>query len=104
MVGRGGDRLDALTTRVEAHEARHHVIELSGAIAAIRFEIAPRGHMRAGPGARTWRADLARYIGTRARASEVLDGKRPRTVAKIGKLHEGLGLRAEVLIRGPDAA
>lgn len=54
--------------------------------------------------ARTWRADLARYIGTRARASEVLNGKRPRTLAKIGKLREGLGLRAEALIRAPDAA
>ncbi len=100
MVERGDDRLDALTTRVEAHEARHHVIELSGAIAAIRFEIAPRGHMRA----ETWRADLARYIGTRARVSEVLNGRPPLTLAMIRKLHEGLGIPAEALIRAPDAA
>ncbi len=90
-----GDRLDMLATLVEAYEARHHVIDPPDPIAAIRFEMEQQGLSR---------KDLERYIGTRARVSEVLSGRRPLTLAMIRRLHEGLGIPAEALIRSPDAA
>lgn len=89
-----GDRLDVLATLVEAYEARHHVIDLPDPIAAIRFEMEQQGLSR---------KDLERYIGTRARVSEVLNGRRPLTLAMIRRLQEGLGISAETLIRSPDA-
>ncbi len=89
-----GDRLDVLATLVVAYEARHHAIEHPDPLAAIRFEMEQQGLSR---------KDLERYIGTRARVSEVLNGRRPLTLAMIRKLHEGLGIPAEALIRGADA-
>ena len=44
-------------------------------------------------------SDLETYIGTRARVSEILGGRRSLTLPMIRRLHEGLGIPAEVLIR-----
>jgi len=43
-------------------------------------------------------ADMAPILGTRSRVSEILNGKRPLTVAMIRRLHERLGLPADLLI------
>ena len=43
-------------------------------------------------------ADMAPILGTRSRVSEVLNGKRPLTLAMIRRLHRRLGLPAELLI------
>ena len=45
------------------------------------------------------RRDLEQYIGGKGRVSEVLNRKRPLTIQMIRKLHDGLGIPAEVLIR-----
>lgn len=90
-----GDRLDVLVTLVEAFEARHYAIDPPDAIAAIRFRMEQQGLSR---------RDLEPYIGSRARVSEVLNGKRPLTLGMIRRLHEGLGIPAEVLIRPHEAA
>lgn len=42
--------------------------------------------------------DLARYVGSASRASEVLSGKRPLTLAMIRSLSTGLGIPASLLI------
>jgi len=49
-------------------------------------------------------ADMAPILGTRSRVSEVLNGKRPLTVAMIRRLHERLGLPADLLIGDTAAA
>ena len=49
-------------------------------------------------------ADLAPILGTRSRVSEVLNGRRPLTLAMIGRLHSRLGLPAELLIAERAAA
>jgi HTH-type transcriptional regulator/antitoxin HigA len=51
-------------------------------------------------------ADMAPILGTRSRVSEVLNGKRPLTLPMIRRLHERLGLPADLLIaeRRPIAA
>lgn len=43
--------------------------------------------------------DLIPFIGSRNRVNEVLARKRPLTLAMIRRLHEGLGIPAESLIR-----
>ncbi len=49
-------------------------------------------------------ADLAPILGTRSRVSEVLNGKRPLTLAMIRRLHRQLGIPAALLITAPPAA
>jgi HTH-type transcriptional regulator / antitoxin HigA len=45
------------------------------------------------------RRDLEPYLGSRARVAEVLNRRRTLTIEMIRKLHSGLGISAEVLIR-----
>ena len=87
---REGDRLEVLTTLVEAYEEKHFRIPLPDPIEAILYYIETRGLTR---------RDLERYVGSRARVSEVLNRKRPLTMEMIRNLHKGLDIPAEVLIQ-----
>ena len=89
-----GDRLDVLTTLVDAWEAKHHPIDPPDPIEAIRFAMEQRGLTR---------RDLEPLIGSRARVAEVLNHKRKLTLPMIRRLHEALGIPAETLIREPRA-
>ncbi len=88
-----GDRLDVLTTLVEAYEAKHLPIAAPDPIAMIEYIMESRGLTR---------RDLEPYIGSRARVSEVLNRRRPLTLEMIRRLHQGLGAPAEVLIQPYD--
>lgn len=77
-------------TLAEAWEEKHHPIEAPDPIAAICFAMEQRGLTR---------RDLEPYIGSRARVAEVLNHKRSLTLPMILRLHDGLGIPAEVLIR-----
>jgi HTH-type transcriptional regulator / antitoxin HigA len=85
-----GDRLDVLVTLVEAWEEKHYPIEAPDPVQAIEFAMEQRGLTR---------RDLEAYIGSRARVAEILNHRRPLTLPMIRRLHEGLGIPAEVLIR-----
>lgn len=85
-----GDALDVLATLVSAWEARHQAIEAPDPIEAIQFAIEQRGLSR---------KDLEPLLGSRARVAEVLNRKRKLTLPMIRRLHERLGIPAEVLIR-----
>ena len=85
-----GDRLDVLVTLVEAYEARHFPLDLPDPVAAIRFVMEHRGLSV---------SDLVPYIGQTNRVYEILSHKRPLTMAMAWKLHRGLGIPAESLIR-----
>jgi len=87
---REGDRLEVLTTLVEAYEEKHFHIPLPDPIEAILYYIETRGLTR---------RDLEPYIGSRARVSEVLNRKRPLTMDMIRSLHKEFGIPAEVLIQ-----
>ena len=84
-----GDRLDVLVTLVEAWEKRHWPNDLPNPVEAILFAMEQRGLSR---------RDLEPFIGSRARVAEVLNHKRPLTLPMIRRLHNGLGIPAEVLI------
>ena len=90
-----GDRLDVLVTLVEAWEEKHWPIDLPDPVEAILFAMEQRGLSR---------RDLERFIGSRARVAEVLNHKRPLTLPMIRRLHQGLGIPAEVLINESVAA
>lgn len=85
-----GDRLDVLVTLVEAYEARHFPLDLPDPVAAIKFVMEQRGLSA---------KDLVPYIGQSNRVYEILSYKRPLTMAMAWKLHRGLGIPAESLIR-----
>ena len=84
-----GDRLDILITLVDAYEKINHPIYPPDPIAAIEFHLDQNELSR---------VDLEEFIGTRARVSEVLNGKRGLSIEMIRSLHEGLGIPLESLI------
>jgi HTH-type transcriptional regulator/antitoxin HigA len=85
-----GDRLDVLTTLVERYEEQADAVEPPDPIEALRYHMESRG---------VTRRDLEPFIGSRARVAEVLNRRRALTIDMIRRLHEGLGISAEVLIR-----
>src|SRR6516162_5683909 len=87
---RDGDRLDVLATLIDAYEAEHYPMDPPDPIEAIKFRMEQQGLTR---------RDLEGIIGTRTRIAEVLNRKRGLSIAMIRRLHERLGISAEVLIR-----
>lgn len=85
-----GDRLDVLVTLVEAYEAAHFPLDLPDPVAAIKFVMEQRNLTV---------KDLVPYIGQPNRVYEVLNHKRPLTMVMAWKLHRGLGIPAESLIK-----
>jgi HTH-type transcriptional regulator/antitoxin HigA len=85
-----GDELDVLTTLVEAYEAQHFPIEPADPVEAILFRMEQQGLSR---------KDLEPYLGSRQRVSEVLNRRRALSLEMIRRLHEGLGIPLENLIR-----
>lgn len=85
-----GDRFDVLTTLVERYEEQVDTIEPPDPIDALRYHMESRGLKR---------RDLEPFIGSRARVAEVLNRRRALTIDMIRRLHEGLGISAEVLIQ-----
>lgn len=85
-----GDRLDVLATLIDAYEAAHHPIDPPDPVEAIKFRMEQQGLTR---------RDLEEIIGTRTRIAEILNRKRGLSIAMIRRLHERLGISAEVLIR-----
>jgi HTH-type transcriptional regulator/antitoxin HigA len=85
-----GDRLDVLTTLVERYESQHEPIEPPNPIDALLYHMESRGLTR---------KDLEPFLGSRARVAEVLNRRRTLTIEMIRKLHAGMGISAEVLIR-----
>ena len=85
-----GDRLDVLATLVQAYETRQWSIGLPDPIEAIKFRMEQGGLTP---------KDLEPMIGRRNRVYEVLNRKRALTLPMIWRLHAGLGIPAECLIR-----
>jgi HTH-type transcriptional regulator / antitoxin HigA len=87
-----GEELDVLTDLVELYEARHMPIGYPTAIGAIQFRMEQAGLSP---------RDLIPFIGSRAKVSEVLAGKRPLTMQMARALHANLGIPADVLLQKP---
>ena len=87
-----GEKLNILVTLAEAYEAKHFPMDLPDPVEAIKFEMERKGLTV---------KDLEPMIGKRNRVYEILNHKRPLTLNMIRKLHKGLGIPAESLIKPP---
>lgn len=85
-----GDRLDVMATLIEAYETKHFPMDLPDPVEAIKFEMERKGLTV---------KDLEPMIGRSNRVYEILNHKRSLTLKMIWRLHEGLGIPAELLLQ-----
>jgi len=85
-----GDEMELLVKLVEIYEEEKYPISAPDPISAIKFRMEQQGLKN---------KDLIPFIGSKSKVSEVLSGKRELSINMIRKLHEGLGIPAEVLIQ-----
>lgn len=85
-----GEKLDVMTTLVEAYEAKHYPMDWPDPVEAIKFEMEQQGLTV---------KDLEPMIGKSNRVYEILNHKRGLTLQMIWKLHRDLGIPAESLIK-----
>ena len=83
------DKLDVLATLVDAYERTHTPILPPDPIEAIKFRLEQQGQSR---------KVLEPIMGTRARVSEVLNGRRQLTLPMIRALHRELHIPFDVLV------
>jgi HTH-type transcriptional regulator/antitoxin HigA len=85
-----GDRFDVLATLIEAYEEKHWPIDPPDPVDAIKYRMEQAG---------LGQADLARLLGSRSRASEIMRRKRSLTMEQALKLNEEWKIPAEALLR-----
>jgi HTH-type transcriptional regulator/antitoxin HigA len=86
-----GDKLDILATLVEKYEeSRWPVVDGSDPIDLLGYAIDELGHSQ---------AELADLLGSRSRASEILNRRRPLTVEMIHKISQAWKIPADLLVR-----
>ena len=84
--------LEVLAILIEQYESEHFPMDKPDPVEAIKFRMEQQGLTQ---------KDMKPYFGSASKASEVLNGKRALSLAMIRKLHSGLEIPAEVLIRQP---
>jgi HTH-type transcriptional regulator/antitoxin HigA len=84
-----GDRLDVLLVLIEDYEKKHHPIDPPDPVDAIKFRMEQMNLTR---------KDLEPLIGPRGRVAEVLNRRRPLSLAMIRSLHHKLHIPLESLI------
>jgi len=82
------DKLEVLTTLVEAYEAQHYTIDTPDPIEAIKFRMEQEGLKQ---------KDLVSIVGSKSRVSEILNKKRKLTIEMIRNLHKQLHIPIESL-------
>ena len=85
-----GDELEVLGMLIDQYEKEHFPIELPDPIEAIKFRMEQMGYNQ---------NDLAKILGFKSRASEVLNRKRKLSLEMIRQLHIGLNIPTDVLIQ-----
>jgi HTH-type transcriptional regulator/antitoxin HigA len=85
-----GDELEILGILIEKYEAEHFPIDFPDPIEAIKFRMEQLDYTQ---------SDLAKVIGLKSRASEILSKRRPLTIEMIRKLRDTLRIPSDVLIQ-----
>lgn len=83
------DELEVLSILVEAYEEKHCPIPPPDPVEAIKFRMDQSGLKQ---------ADIAKYLGGKSRASEVLSRKRPLSLRMIRNLHKNLHIPSDSLL------
>lgn len=85
-----GDELEILGMLIEKYEDEHYPIPLPDPIEAIKFRMEQMGYNQ---------SDLAKVVGLKSRASEILSRKRKLTLEMIRQINEHLKIPIEVLVQ-----
>lgn len=85
-----GDELEILGILIDQYEKEHFPIDLPDPIEAIKFRMEQLGLTQ---------KDLAKVVGLKSRASEILSKKRKLSLDMIRQLHEKLNIPTDVLIQ-----
>lgn len=85
-----GDELEILGILIEKYEQNHYPIDYPDPIEAIKFRMEQLGYTQ---------NDLARVVGLKSRASEILNRKRKLSLEMIRQIHQSLGIPTDVLIQ-----
>ena len=88
-----GDKLEFLVALVELYEAKRWPIEAGqnfDPIDVLHYAVEELGHSQ---------GELAKLLGSRSRASEILSRRRPLTVEMIHKISEAWRIPADLLVR-----
>jgi HTH-type transcriptional regulator/antitoxin HigA len=85
-----GDELEILGILINQYENEHFPIGLPDPIEAIKFRMEQLGYTQ---------TDLAKVVGLKSRASEILSGKRKLSLDMIRQLHDKLNIPTDVLIQ-----
>lgn len=89
------EELELLTLLIEKYEDEQYPIDFPDPVEAIKFRMEQVGLDR---------KDMIQYLGSQSKVSEVLNHKRPLSLAMIRALSQGLGIPAEVLVQRADQA
>lgn len=84
-----GDELDLLCTIIEAYEIKHFPILPPDPVDAIKFRMEQMNMTK---------SDMAKYLGSQSRVSEILNRKRHLTLKMVKTLYKGLKIPAEILL------
>ncbi len=84
------ERYDLLALVIEHYEKQHSTFAQPDAVEMIEFAM-ERLELR--------QRDLIPYLGSKSRVSEILNRKRKLTLKMMRKLHKGLGIPLEILVR-----
>ncbi|MFC0774258.1 MULTISPECIES: helix-turn-helix domain-containing protein [Terrimonas] len=85
-----GDELEVLGILIDNYEIQNFPIDLPDPIEAIKFRMDQLGYTQ---------NDLARVVGLKSRASEILNRKRKLSLEMIRQLHDSLNIPTDVLIQ-----
>ena len=85
-----GDELEVLSILIDKYEEEHFPVGLPDPIEAIKFRMEQLGYNQ---------ADLAKVVGLKSRASEILNRKRKLSLDMIRQLHDKLNIPTDVLIQ-----
>lgn len=85
-----GDELEVLGILIDNYETRNFRIDFPDPVEAIKFRMEQLGYTQ---------NDLAKVVGLKSRASEILSGKRKLSLEMIRQLHNNLKIPTEVLIQ-----
>jgi len=84
-----GDRFEVLLALIGLYEDEHYPMPTVDPIEMLKYQMELKGRSQ---------SDLAIVLGSRARASEVLNRKRPLTLEMIARLRKEWGISADLLI------
>ncbi len=85
-----GDELEILSILIEKYEDEHFPIGFPDPIEAIKFRMEQLGYTQ---------TDLAKVVGLKSRASEILNKKRKLTLEMVRQIHSSMNIPTNVLIQ-----